>query len=106
MLRAGLVNRAGRTNALRKLSISRPTKTSLNLSDIPVRSMAVPAMSKKPWPGRPCYVQSHVVGVGFHRVFPELEILEVDAGAAGDAGEGIFGQTRVQTRCVADDGSQ
>src|SRR5437773_10117445 len=90
MLRRGLVSFAGRTNALRKLSASSPTKTWLKRR----RNIRVHGTS------------SHLVRVAFHRVFPELQVLQIDAGPTCDAGEGVLGEADVQAGRVADDGRQ
>src|SRR2546430_12437166 len=90
MLRRVLVSFAGTTNALRKLSASSPTKTWLKRR----RNIRVHGTS------------SHLVRVAFHRVFPELQVLQIDAGPPCDASERVFGEADVQAGRVADDGGQ
>src|SRR5438552_1295603 len=48
----------------------------------------------------------HVVLIALHRVFPQLEVFQVNAGSSGDAGQRVLSQTHVQSCCVADNGRE
>src|SRR5258706_2305612 len=47
-----------------------------------------------------------IVRVALHRVLPELQVLQVDGGAAGDARERILREADVEAGGVADDGGK